>query len=391
MGAFALSASKVALGLACPGAFVLPHLEEKHDGQDEGNELHEEYEDAIDAGEIPDALVERWPGYTWRSEVAFAVDLSDGSGREIGSKIARAYKRLLPSEVPGTVDALGEPPTPDLPVVVVDFKSYDPRVPYAAVNPQLHTLALAVCRTRGVDECEVAIHHEMRPLDVAALNWTHLEAIHGQLRGLFVGFAAARRQLREGTLKLTTGSHCRYCPAFMGPDGVACPEQRRLQDELTGGLVEQRVEALIPFNDDDEANIAYELLPQIQMLAKRLRTALFARAAERPIPLRNGKMFGYDEENAKRPNKKLDGDITYDVLRKMHGQEFADAATKRVATQSSIEDAIKAAGMKPIAAKKKAILDVVDARNGVIQGPPKAKIQEFVPQSHLRLVAGGKP
>lgn len=382
-----LSASKVALGLACSGAFVLPHLEEKHDGQDDGNDLHEEYEDDINAGDIPDVLEQRWPGYTWRSEIAFAVDLSDGHGRELGTKIKRAYKRTSPLEVCGTVDAIGRGPLGE--IVIVDRKSFDPRVPYAAVNPQLHTLALAVCRTFGRDECEVAIHHEMRPLDVVELDSLHLEAIHGELRGLFVRFAAARQQLRSGTLQLTTGSHCRYCPAFMGPNGVACPEQRKLQDELTGGLVEQRVAALIPFDNDDEANIAYELLPQLTMLAKRLRTALYARAAERPIPLRSGRMFGYDDANPKRPNEKLDADIVYDVIKKLHGQEMADAAVERVATKSGIEAAIKAAGMRSIEAAKRKVLEIVDARNGIIRGKAKAKIQEYEPPG-LRLVAGEK-
>ena len=97
------------------------------------------------------------------------------------------------------------------------------------------------------------------------------------------------------------------------------------------------------------------------MLAKRLREALYARAAERPIPLGNGMVLG---ERTVEGNDKLDGDIVWTVVRDLHGQEMADAAVERHATKSKLDAAIKAAGLK-VAPTKRAVLAEVDARGGI--------------------------
>jgi uncharacterized protein DUF2800 len=376
MTTVAITASKIALGHACPGAFALPHFEERHDGQDEGNERHADDEADINAGNVPDELVARWPGFRWRAEVAFAIDLATGIGREVGIGIDRAYDPRSPLEVFGTADAVGRL---DDRLVIVDRKSFDPRVPRAAVNAQLHTLALAATRAYGLDACEVAIRHEARPLDVAALDSVDLDAFLVELRGVLARVTDARRQHRDGTLQLHPGDHCRYCPAFMGPDGVACPAQRALRDEVKHELVTVRVEAAIPFRDDVEAADAYELWQRIKMLSTRLGTSLHARANERPIPLGNGKVFG---PRTKLGNEKLDGDVVYEVVKARHGQAIADAAVIRSATKTRLKSALSFAGVQSVAGAVDATLAVVRDKGGA-KRETKTVVDEHEEQSML--------
>lgn len=365
-----VTASKIGLAHACPGAFALPHFVERHPGQDEGIDRHAEDETSIDAGRVPDELEQRWPGFSWRAEVAFAIDLATGTGREVGSRIDRAYGSGAPLEVFGTADAVGR--LGDR-LVIVDRKSFDPRVPRAAVNAQLHTLALAATRAYGLDACEVAIRHEARPLDVAALDAVDLDTFLVDLRDIHARVIDAKRLLREGTLELHPGDHCRYCPAFMGPNGVACPAQKALQSEVKNELVAVRVEATIPFRDDEEAADAYELYQRIKMLQTRLATALHARGKERPFRTRSGKMFGAVE---KLGNEKLDGDIVYEVVKARHGRDIADAAVIRSATKKRLADALSFAGVASKAVAEREILADVRSKGGA-KRETKTTIEEY--------------
>ncbi len=363
-----ITASKIGLAHACPGAFALPHLEEKHAGQDEGNERHEERETLINEGGIPEGLADRWPDYTWRAEVAFAIDVATGIGREIGSGLERNYQTLGPFEIAGTADTVGRGPCDEL--VIVDWKSFDPSVPRAAVNAQLHTLALAAGRAYGREDVEVAIHHEVRALDVASLDAMDLEAFHVELRGILDQVTSARTRARAGEpLTFSPGSHCRYCPAFH-----ACPVQRDLTTMVKTGVAEVRAEFLMPLATDEGANEAYEFARRIRLLLKRLDSAIYARAAERPIPLSNGNMLGRIE---KRGNEKLDGDIVYQIVKEQHGADVADAAVVRSATKTRLKDAVKTA------AAERAVLDEVRKRGGS-KREMRMVVEEYEPAKLLK-------
>jgi hypothetical protein len=359
-----ITASKIGLAHACPSFAALTHIEEKHAGQDEGNERHDEREALINDGGIPEGLAERWPDFLWRAEVAFAFDMATGEGREVGAGIGRKYGSVGPFEIAGTADAVGRGPCDEL--VIVDWKSFDPTVPRAAVNGQLHTLALAASRAYGVDECEVAIHHEVRSLDVAGLDWMDLKAFEVELRGILDQVASARSRARAGEpLTFSPGSHCRYCPAFH-----ACPTQRELTTMVKTGVAEVRAEFLMPLATDEGAREAYEFAQRIRMLLKRLDSAIYARAGERPIPLTNGNMLGRIE---KKGNEKLDGDIVHAVVKELHGAEVADAAVIRSATKTRLKEAVKTA------AAERAVLEKVRERGGSERGT-KSVIEEYEPR-----------
>lgn len=345
------SASKIALAMACEGALVLPQTRVANAYTDDGNAKHEALEAEIVAGRVPDVLELRWPGYTWRSEVAYAVDLATGVGRELGVGIQRDYAafNLGPFEITGTLDLEGTSPD-GAEVVIVDRKGFDPNIARAAHNKQLRTLALAVTRAKGIDGCEVAIWHEVRPLDVARLDLFDIEAFHVELRELLASAAGARQRYRAGLpLKLVPGNQCRWCDAYLG-----CPAAKALTAEIETGAAEVRVEALIPFGDDTSAAQAWDFLARVNMLAKRLREALYARAAERPIPLGNGMVLGSRE---KQGSTVIDADIAYAVVRELHGQEAADKSVTRKASQVGIERAVG----KPA---KKAVMAEIEARGG---------------------------
>lgn len=364
-----ITASSIERAHKCEGSHALPQTDEKHAGQDEGNERHTEWEDAINAGNPPAVLVEHWPGYTWRAEVAFAFDVSTGEGWEIGSGVGRAYGDLGPFCVAGTADAVGRGPNGEL--AIPDRKSFDPNVSRAEVNGQLATLALAATRAYGVDEAEVAIFHEARRPDITTLDFIALQTFHLELRGLLERAAAARHKVREGLeLTLTPGTHCRYCSAFHD-----CSAQKALALDVRSGEADMRVAAMSLDSDEDAAR-AYEFLKRIKMLSARLSTMLHARAAQAAFPVGDGKWFG---KHTKTDSEKLDGDVMYEVVKMLHGQGVADTAVIRSATKTRLKEALAFAKVASVPKAEKAVLEEVRKRGGA-RREKKEVVEEFVHQ-----------
>jgi hypothetical protein len=365
-----ITASKVSIVRACPGSVTLPVRNEKHDGQEEGDERHEELESEVNAGDIPATLTDRWPDYKWRSEVAFALNLHTGEARALGVGMDRAYPDLGPSWIYGTADLEGRGPSDEM--VIVDRKSFDPNVKRAAENDQLHTLAVAAAHAHDVADATVAIWHEVRPLDVHAMDAFDLDAYLGELREVAKAADTARARVRQGLgVIFKTGSHCRWCDAFHD-----CPEQKALAVQVSNDEVSSRIEMSIPFRDDEQAADAYELMNRLGMMHKRLKSALIARATEKPFKTRGNMMFGaYLAEG----NDKLDGDIVYDTIREMHGQNVADAAVERKATKKRIKDALSfVAGKGQGAATERNVLAEVKKRGG-ISNKTKTTVGEYPP------------
>ena len=123
-----------------------------------------------------------------------------------------------------------------------------------------------------------------------------------------------------------------------------------------------RIESQLPFESDTEAADAFDLLQRIKMLTTRLSAALYARAAERPIPLSDGRVLGAIE---KQGNEKLDGDLVYAVVKEQHGQSVADAAVERKATKTKLRSALSfATGKGQAASAERKVLDTVRERGG---------------------------
>lgn len=369
-----LSASAVPRALACPASLVLPQHRYATTWADQGEDRHADTEAAIDVGHAEDVLPAEvvamlQPGDKQATECAFAYDCATDTARELGHR-RREYGSLAPYEIGGTIDLLilgnGR-------AIVVDKKGYE-RVGAAETNGQTLTYALMVARTYGLDEVTVVIFYEIGAPDIAAISAMALDNHAARLKRLHVDVARAKQNPAPF---LTVGMHCKYCEAFL-----SCPKQQAFQLEVTSADSVMRIESGIPFERDEDAAAAFDLLGRIKMLTARISAALYARANERPIPLSNGNVFGPREKSG---NEKIDGDVAYEVVREMHGQRLADAAVERKATKTRLKAALKGAGVPSVASAERAVLAEIRKRGGVEQST-KIVLDEHPPEKVFKEV-----
>ncbi len=372
-----LSASAVPRALACPTSLVLPQQDYRTAYADAGSDRHAEMEDAADRGahdELPEAVRSLIrPGDRLASEISFAYDASTGEARTLGHVRDRQYGALGPFEITGTIDLLivgnGR-------IIVVDYKGFE-EVTHAEDNAQLATYALMAARTYGYQEVTVVVVYLVanRKPTIAVLDHDDLRFHDGVLRSLQVRVAAAAKSPEAHAV---IGRHCRYCPAFL-----SCAKQKALAIDVQTGIVPLRVESMMPLDDDEKANDALELTAILGTLKKRLDAAIYARAHERPIQLRNGKLFGPRTVNG---NEKIDADIAYEVVRAKYGQAIADTAVERKATKKKLREALAfVAGKGKVAATEREALALIDERGG-IEKTTKTVVEEYDQQEVLKLI-----
>lgn len=363
------SASSIPRLLQCATSAVLPQHDHSTAATEAGRDYHAEQEAAIDVGDedaihqFVQSLVRE--GDETFTELAFAYNPETDTARELGRISRDEYAKLVrDDELPGKSDLIikgnGR-------VIVVDYKGLG-AVDDADRNAQTATYALMVARAWGFDEVDVAIVYRAawRRPSYATLNALDLAAHGDRLRRLRNDIEAARVTPQ---LFLNDGSHCRYCPSFL----TGCPRVESLQRRVANQ------DAPVPFADDDEAARALDLLSRIKMLAGRIEGALKARAAERPIPLPDGRVFGPHE---KLGNRVIDGDAAYEVLREKYGQEVADKAVTRKATQKGIEEALKKAGVKGATGVKDRLVKQLEA-DGKVKRETKTEIEVHEPTRAL--------
>lgn len=368
-----LTASKLELGMLCSSSFALPHSDVRVHGSDpeRGKQEHADDEAAINAGEIPEELERRWPGYEWMSEVKCFYDLANDVGGVIGYGSDRGYENRGPFVVFGTADIVGRSPD-GLRVAVVDRKGFNEQTP-AHRNPQVSILALAITRALKLRAADVAIWPRAAAMDVASLDAMDLDAFAVDAKAALVEVVRAKEVYARGEiLKFNEGRHCTYCPAF-----AACPQKQALALTLKG----EPALRLDLTNDNDAAD-AYEFARKVRELLKRLDAAVFARAAERPIPLKDGRVLG---PLTKPGNERLDGDVVWRVVADRHGRDIADAAVIRTATKSRLKDALKFAGVSSLAKAEREVLDAVREAGGSVRKESTA-IEAYDPQKQLKAV-----
>lgn len=366
-----ISASALPRLFKCLASGVHPQAEYRTKWADQGTERHAEQEDAINAGDLsklPDEVRALVEGMEVRSEVGLAYDVATDKGRVLGYGLKREYVDLGAYEIPGTSDLVAVAPGR---VVLADFKGWED-VGHPSKNEQTLHNALALSRIYKVDEVTVCIAHivEGRPrVYVHTLDVFDLDA-----------FVVALRQLQKDALVASgnpsayevEGSHCKYCNAF-----AACSLKRGLALEIRSGTADMRLAEIASLDSDEDAARAYEFLQRAKMLTARLSAMVYARGAQKPFPIGDGKFFG---KHATAGQTKLDADITYEVVREKHGQGIADAAVTRKASQAGIKRALELVGAKGEVAKLSAdVLAEVKKRGGAKKEPGET-IDEFVPQ-----------
>lgn len=346
-----ITASKLELAIRCPSAFALPHRDARVHGSDPdaGRARHAEQEAVIAAGDVPEDLERRWPGYTWLAEVKVCYDLATDTGEIFGYGNDRGYEDRGPFVVFGTADVVGR--LGDR-VVVADRKGFNAQTP-ADRNPQVAILALAVTRAWELSSAEVAIIPEAGHMDVAVLEALDLDAFASEAREAVIAVGRARQARHNGTpLTFAEGPWCTYCPAFH-----ACGAKQSMALQLRG----EAALRLDLANDNDAAD-AYEFAQKVRQLLKRLDGAIYARAAERPIPLSNGNVLAKVVEEG---NDRLDGDAVWKVVAERHGREIADTAVIRSATKKRIKEALEFAGVPSVAKSEREIIQAVREIGGV--------------------------
>lgn len=353
-----MSASALPRLLKCAGSAALPQANTTSEWAEAGTERHAEQEDAVNAGNVPDdvrALV--GDDVLIRAEVALAYDIATGGGRELGVGKNRDYSGLGPFEVPGTADLLAVAADR---VIVIDAKGWED-VDAAERNAQLALLALAAARAHGKEEALVAIlylrgdHRDLR--DRAVLDAFDLDAFAQRLAGLHAAVAEQRARRARGELvDVAEGAHCKYCPA-----AHACPAKVALLQRLVRGTEADELELMLPLTPAT-ARDAYERLQAGKGLLKRIERALYAYAANDPIPLGNGRFFGKHRELG---NEKLDGPTVHDVVREKLGEAAALRAVTLSTTKKRLGEAIKSIALQGTAsAIERDVLAEVRSRGG---------------------------
>lgn len=342
------SASSIPRLLVCPTSALLPQRDYKTKYATDGQDHHADLEAAIDVGDEdaipPQILALVQPGDEMITELAFAYSPADDTARELGRITREQYAELVrDDELPGKPDLIirgnGR-------IIVVDHKSFE-EVEDAERNMQAASYALMVARAWGYDECDVSISYRAtwRKPTYATLNALDLAQHGDRLRKLRSDIERARE---TPGMYLNDGKQCKYCPAFND-----CSRQKSLARQVQDGTLIRQAEALIPLADDDEANLALDLLERVKMFQQRLSAAIHARANERPIPRPDGTVWGPRDTEG---NRAIDGDAAYEAIREKYGQAVADKAVTREATQKGIEAALKQAGVKSATKAKDALV-----------------------------------
>lgn len=369
-----MTGSEVGLRLACAASEVLPHTREQHAYSEDGQELHRDAEAAAQLGDmdgLPPRVAKMIAGASGiMTEFVLAYDVAEGTARVVPGVEGRNYPAGAPFEIFMRLDLaaffvdqrhpddpvpnVAHPPEPRR-AVVIDHK-YHAEQGHPLQHGQLMTQALALARAFNLDRVDVAISY----LGTGWVDgpftagWIELDDHADRLRQLQLDVAAARKDPAAWVRK---GPHCRHCPAFW-----SCPAHA----EALSVRPEPRLLAVPPLIDDDKARHALELLERVELLRARLKTALYARAADRPIPLGDGRMWGPQTIQG---NEALDGATVYQLAAERYGREHAASFIEAKATKARLDEAIKPLVQRGgKAAAVKSFLAEVRKRGGAERG-----------------------
>ena len=220
-----------------------------------------------------------------RGEMAYALDVSAGTARELGSNLGRKYPATGPSEIVGTCDIEGM--RIDGVPVVADVKTGLSVTP-CEENAQIKYFALVTMLRTGAPEVEGRILYLREDGDVLVDPHTFtafdLESFRDELGEMLARVRhAEERSARGETLTVYGGEHCKYCPAMQ-----ACPRFTALARAMVTDLpaVKTRLAMMPP----EEQGRAWVLANDIEKLLEDVQTSLKEIAREHPIPLPNGQV-----------------------------------------------------------------------------------------------------
>jgi CRISPR/Cas system-associated exonuclease Cas4 (RecB family) len=311
---------------------------------------------AIDLERLPAADVGQWA-----PEVSFAYNPVTDKARELGrGDAARDYTSAADEEICCTVDVVGV--TEDA-VIVVDYKTGHKAVAKAADNWQLALGALAASRVYGKRSAFVAIAYTREGrdpwYDASQHDEWALEDWAGRVRKVHSTALKVWASTHAGTVPdVTEGEHCRFCPAF-----TSCPAKVRLIQTLgsePGSLVASMPS---PITQDMAAHV-YRRLKLVKEALDQLNSQLYAYAAESPIELGDGLVFGAVSTE----RDEVQGDVARAVLLDKYGPVIADKAAEWDVTKASVKKAATAVAVqsdRKIAPVEREMLEAIRAAGGI--------------------------
>jgi len=292
------SASSLGRTMRCAASAVLPHAYTTHEAAETGTHIHSYLHDRI-AGvpqdealaKLPEALKKRCEAINiaaltaglgnMRTEVAYALNLTDSTVRELGQNIGRAYV-TFENEVPGTVDMVAFDTFRNIPVVK-DFKTGFLRVTECKKNAQMlfaATVAMYQAEAQSVRAEIVYIDESGREsVDAHTFDAFDIDVYVAELRATHERVRKAHALVEQGRIPdVTLGDWCQYCPATH-----ACPANVALVRSATTDLenVASRIAAMTP----DEGGKAYVLNKRISKLADTIDENLRKLAKITPLPI----------------------------------------------------------------------------------------------------------
>lgn len=338
----------------CPASWALPHAREADPSEpaERGSAIHAFLADVAKHGR--DAALERVPEEyrpacelidTDRlpthlaAEVSFRLKLNTGTARELGRDIGRQYmvdrSDWDESCIDGTADLVGIDEEADA-VVIYDYKTGWSAQDAAADHWQIGALALAAARAYGKSNARLGIIRVWESgrvsYDVAAFDAFDLDRIEVDLCAVLDRRSDAMDEIREGRIpSVTTGRHCRYCPAFH-----ACPAKVALARQVAAAPedLDRQLAALIT---PENAAKAYRRIAEVQMVLDRVKKQIHALAEQEPIPLGNNRMLGPVEKK----REAIVGNVAFPILKEHFGEDVAEAAIEINVTKSRLRDALR--------------------------------------------------
>lgn len=343
-----LSASGLWRAEKCPASASLPRVPMLHADADAGTEAHAEHE----ANCPPDEM----------AEVAYSFNPELGHARILGHGLKRDYPVQWNEEIPGTVDRVRREPVNGV-AEVRDFKSgHGYMVASAERNLQLAHNALCVADTQHVDTVHVAIEGPDGPKSQATLDAFALADARERIRRIW-------RNVNAPNPQAVTGDHCWRCECIR-----SCPPHLTMAIAFSEGLWP----GVIPTDGltVEKVALGWEYLANAKRVLGLAEKTYRAFAATWPVQLGNGKVLG--EHPFER--EELDGVVTYQVLRDLHGEAVARGAVEMSATKAALTEALK-----PIAPNGKRAgmvreaLQAIRNANGVVV-KRGVRVEEFNPK-----------
>lgn len=394
----------------CPASAVLPQVSstEIHPMANHGKAVHRFLERVKAVGKdvaLAEAPVEVRPlldcldlealPVHLATEVSFAYDWKNRTGRELGRNIGRPYDtpglltelgvaELGPTEHGITVDILGGEMRAGVKRgLIADYKTG--RTKYPAPDRFGQTLlgAVAARATHGFGEFFLDLiyidddgeHYPARrrvdewDLDTFADEWERANERVDEYE---------RRLETHGIMpNVVEGPHCDYCPAY-----TSCPAKLALASRLPIVVADLAAQGMTRAR----AAEGWLVCERIVEMANAIKQQITGMAAFEDIELADGRIIGRHSTT----KRKLDAKVAVPVLREKYGDEAVEEATKVTLSMEALRDQVAKRREKTekISTKNETgvydrMLQEIDRRGG-LEVTTTESIKPYVPSKRLK-------